>query len=132
MAGWGHAVDPYTIVEIEYDFQFETDPIHHRGKVALSFVLAKATLLAMPDITVKRTLLRKGVESIPAEAWVTPADVDVPNEVRMGMMAEIHRAIETSKARDNKEADIELATAAARGSMLGSWNAFCYTQRETA
>ncbi len=54
MASWGHTADPYTIVEIEYDFQFETDPIHHPGKVALSFVLAKATLLAKPDITVKR------------------------------------------------------------------------------
>lgn len=129
MASWGHTADPYTIVEIEYDFQFETDPIHHPGKVALSFVLAKATLLAKPDITVKRTLLRRGVVSIPATAWVDPVDVDVPNEVRMGMMAEIHREIETSKSRDNKEADIELATAAARGSMLGSWNAFCQSER---
>lgn len=51
MPSWGHNIDPHTIVEIDYEFEFETS-ISHLNKVAFRKVRATATLVAKPDITV--------------------------------------------------------------------------------
>lgn len=126
-----YVMDPYAIIEIDYDFQFHTSE-DHLEKVVLTKVRAIARLFDRPAITVERTFYRPGIDAIHAKAYVYPGCVTISKDDRLYLMSRINHEINRRKAKANEASVLEEAKSQAYRIMRDSYDEYLQDMMEVA
>lgn len=124
-------MDPYTIIEMNYDFQFHTSD-QHLGKVVLTKARATARLFDRVAITVEKIFYRPGIDVIHSDSYVYPAELVISKDDRFYLMSQINHEINRRKAKANEASVLEEAKDQAYRIMRDSYDEYLQDLMEVA